>query len=80
MGNVSLTIIIIMCNDPNEIEKSIEAYPDNYQELINAFDPMNWDKPFSVIIAYFVNYTMSCTLQKWVHGGHILKQIPTITE
>ena len=45
------------CKDPLEILKSIKAYPDNYQQLLNAFYPINRAKPSSVIIAYFTNYT-----------------------
>ena len=45
------------CNNPLEILKSIKAYPDNYQQLLNAFYPINWAKPSSVIIAYLTNYT-----------------------
>ena len=43
--------------DPLEILESIKAYPDNYQQLLNAFYPINRAKPSSVIIAYFTNYT-----------------------
>ena len=46
-----------MCDDPTEILESIKAYPDNYQQLLNAFYPINQAKPSSVIIAYFINYT-----------------------
>ena len=45
------------CEDSLEILKSIKAYPDNYQQLLNAFYPINRAKPSSVIIAYFTNYT-----------------------
>ena len=45
------------CEDPLEILKSIKADPDNYQQILNAFYPINWAKPSSVIIAYFTNYT-----------------------
>ena len=45
------------CDDPLEILKSIKADTDNYQQLLNAFYPINWAKPSSVIIAYFTNYT-----------------------
>ena len=44
-------------NDPLEVLNSIKAYPDNYQQLLNAFYPINRAKPSSVIIAYFTNYT-----------------------
>ena len=46
-----------VCDDPLEVLKSIKAYPDNYQQILNAFYPINWAKPSSVIIAYFINYT-----------------------
>ena len=46
-----------VCDDPLEILKSVEAYPDNYQQILNAFYPINRAKPSSVIIAYFINYT-----------------------
>ena len=46
-----------ICDDPMEILKSIKAYPDNYQQLLNAFYPVNQAKPSSVIMAYFINYT-----------------------
>ena len=45
------------CDDALEILESIKAYPDNYQQLLNAFYPSNRAKPSSVIIAYFTNYT-----------------------
>ena len=45
------------CDNPDEILHSIKGYPDNYQQLLNAFYPINWAKPSSVIIAYFTNYT-----------------------
>ena len=46
-----------MCDDPTEILKSIKAHPDNYQQLLNAFHPINRAKPSDVIIVYFINYT-----------------------
>ena len=46
-----------VCDDPLEILKSIKAYPDNYQQLLNAFYPINRAKPSDVIITYFTNYT-----------------------
>ena len=46
-----------VCDDPYEILNSIKGYPDNYQQLLNAFYPINRAKPSSVIIAYFTNYT-----------------------
>ena len=46
-----------VCEDPLEILNSIKAYPDNYQQLLNAFYPINQARPSSVIIAYFTNYT-----------------------
>ena len=55
-----------MCDDPTEILKSIKAHPDNYQQLLNAFHPINRAEPSNVIIAYFINYTdplpEECTL------------------
>ena len=44
------------CDNPDDILHSINADPDNYQQL-NVFYPINWAKPSSVIIAYFINYT-----------------------
>ena len=46
-----------VCDDPDDILHSIKGYPDNYQQLLNAFYPINQAKPSSVIIAYFINYT-----------------------
>ena len=46
-----------LCDDPLEILNSIREYPDNYQQLLNAFYPINRAKPSTVIIAYFSNYT-----------------------
>ena len=45
------------CKDDSKILESIKAYPDNYQQLLNAFHPINRAKPSDVIIAYFTNYT-----------------------
>ena len=45
------------CESSDEILNSIKAYPDNYQQLLNAFYPINRAKPSSVIIVYFTNYT-----------------------
>jgi hypothetical protein len=45
------------CIDLVDIMDSIKADPDNYQQLINAFYPINRAKPSTVIIAYFINYT-----------------------
>ena len=47
------------CRDTYKIMNSIKGDPDNYQQLLNAFYPINWAKPSSVIIAYFTNYTDS---------------------
>ena len=44
-------------DDPLEVLNSIKAYPDNYQQILNAYYPINRAKPSSVIIAYFINYT-----------------------
>ena len=46
-----------VCDDALEILNSIKSFPDNYQQLLNAFYPINRAKPSSVIIAYFSNYT-----------------------
>ena len=46
-----------VCNYSTEILNSIKAYPDNYQQLRNAFHPINRARPSSIIIAYFTNYT-----------------------
>ena len=45
------------CGDPLQILTSIKGYPDNYQQLLNAFYPINQARPSSVIIAYFTYYT-----------------------
>ena len=45
------------CDDPFGIITYIKSCPDNYQQLLNAFYPINRAKPSSVIIAYFINYT-----------------------
>ena len=42
-----------------KVLQTIRGYPENYQQLINAFYPVNRAKPSSVIIAYFINYTDS---------------------
>ena len=44
-------------SDPLQILNTIKGYPDNYQQLLNAFYPINQAKPSRVIIAYFTNYT-----------------------
>ena len=60
---ISIRVVCGQCayedcyNDPLEVLNSIKAYPDNYQQLLNAFYPINRAKPSSVIIAYFTNYT-----------------------
>ena len=46
-----------ICDNPSEILNSIKADPDNYQQLLNAFYPINRARPSDVIIAYFTNYT-----------------------
>ena len=46
-----------VCNDALEILNSIKSCPDNYQQLLNAFYPINRARPSDVIIAYFTNYT-----------------------
>ena len=45
------------CESSDKILNSIKVDPDNYQQLLNAFYPINRAKPSSVIIAYFTNYT-----------------------
>ena len=45
------------CESSDKIFNSIKVDPDNYQQLLNAFYPINRAKPSSVIIAYFTNYT-----------------------
>ena len=66
-----------VCDNPDDILHSIKAYPDNYQQLLNAFYPNNRAKPSSVIIAYFINYTdplpEECSL-----GTYPWKMYPTI--
>ena len=46
-----------VCNDALEILNIIKSYPDNYQQLLNAFYPINRARPSDVILAYFTNYT-----------------------
>ena len=46
-----------VCDDALEILNSIKGDPDNYQQLLNAFYPINRARPSDVIIAYFTNYT-----------------------
>ena len=46
-----------VCDDALEILNSIKSCPDNYQQLLNAFYPINRAEPSDVIIAYFTNYT-----------------------
>ena len=66
-----------VCDNPDDILHSIKGYPDNYQQLLNAFYPINRAKPSSVIIAYFNNYTdplpEECSL-----GTYPWKVYPTI--
>ena len=66
-----------VCDNSHDIINSIKAYPDNYQQLLNAFYPINRAKPSSVIIAYFINYTdplpEECSL-----GTYPWKMHPTI--
>ena len=45
------------CEDIVKILKAIKSYPDNHQQLLSAFYPINQARPSSVIIAYFTNYT-----------------------
>ena len=53
-----------ICNDAVEIFNSIKSCPDNYQQLLNAFYPINRARPSDVIIAYFTNYTNTQSLPK----------------
>ena len=46
-----------VCDDALEILNSIKSCPDNYQQLFNAFYPINRARPSDVIITYFTNYT-----------------------
>ena len=46
-----------VCDDALEILNSINSCPENYQQLLNAFYPINRARPSDVIIAYFTNYT-----------------------
>ena len=48
-----------VCHNPDDIFHSIKADPiiTINMQLLNAFYPINWANPSSVIIAYFVNYT-----------------------
>ena len=46
-----------VCNDPQQVLDAIRTYPENYQQLRNAFYPINRARPSSVIVAYFINYT-----------------------
>ena len=66
-----------VCDNPDDILHSIKGYPDNYQQLLNAFYPINQAKPSNVIIAYFINYTdplpEECSL-----GTYPWKVYPTI--
>ena len=49
--------IIQYCYDPQEVLNSIKVNMHNYQQLLNAFYPINQAKPSSAILAYFTNYT-----------------------
>ena len=67
-----------VCNNPDDIRfHSIKADPDNHQQLLNAFYPINRAKPPNVIIAYFINYTdplpEECSL-----GTYLWKVYPKI--
>ena len=66
-----------VCDNPDDILHSIKGYPDNYQQLLNAFYPVNRAKPPNVIIAYFTNYTdplpEECSL-----GTYPWKVYPTV--
>ena len=45
------------CGSSDKILNSIKVDPDNYQQLLNTFYPINRAKPSSIIIVYFTNYT-----------------------
>ena len=57
------------CDDPLEILNLIKTYPDNYQQLLNAFYPINQAKPSNVIIVYFTNHTELDPLPKECSSG-----------
>ena len=52
-------VSLYLKDNPFKALQTIRGYPENYQQLINAFYPVNRAKPSSVIIAYFINYTDS---------------------
>ena len=62
-GNMATTagecLSLYLKDNPFKVLQAIRSYPENYQQLINAFYPVNRAKPSSVIIAYFINYTES---------------------
>ena len=62
-GNMATTagehLSLHLKDNPFKVLQAIRSYPENYQQLINAFYPVNRAKPSSVIIAYFINYTES---------------------
>ena len=47
----------MIINQFNDHDSKDQVYPDNYQQFLNAFYPINRAKPSSVMIAYFTNYT-----------------------
>ena len=49
--------IIMIINQFNDHDSKDQVYPDNHQQLLNVFYPINRAKPSSIIIAYFTNYT-----------------------
>ena len=65
------------CDDAFEISKSILAYPDNFEQLIKAFYPINQAEPSSIIIVYFTNYT-NMFPQECSKGTYPWKTYPVI--
>ena len=45
------------CTDPDEILRDIAADPENYQQLLQAFYPINKAQPSYMVVAYFINFT-----------------------
>ena len=65
------------CDNPVEILNSIKAYPENNQQLLNAFYPINHAIPSSVIIVYFTNYTEPLP-KECSQGTYPWRTFPTI--
>ena len=54
--------------------KAIKSYPDNYQQLLNAFYPINQARPSSVIIATLPTtriHFLKSVKKGPIHGRHI---------